>query len=277
VKAKVLSFVRTLPNSPLEDQRRAVTAYATTHGLLPLKEHAGDDLEHALVVLTAGDHLILPTLRVIKAARLIDVARLLGGLISRGVHLHILSERWVVNTPETARIFLQAMAAIEGFEEDHRESIRVALAWRKERGLPIGGPPPVGWAKFGKGSASRLVPCPESRKRAYSIVELHDKHGFSFENIPSMLRRCGLQAPTTKHKRKNPAKEMSHEACRQHYHAAKRGFPLPNGVRQHLFGFEPERWRSWGIEYTPGNVRPARRAPSGPSWRLPPLVGLGGR
>ncbi len=85
----------------------------------------------------------------------------------------------------------------------------------------------------------------------------------AWETIPGLLRRKGyhrkdLQSSTGGFQRKSPVDEVSVACAQRLYEAAKDGFPLHNGGRQHCFPWEPKLWREWGVAYSEfsGDERP---------------------
>ncbi|MBW3600886.1 MAG: recombinase family protein [Planctomycetes bacterium] len=203
-------------------------------------------------VVRPGDHIVIHHLN--RPFRSIaEASDTLKKLLASNITLHILDMQLDLSTPNGRLLFHLLASVDEWVREMIRENTRNALDWKRRRGLPYNGRPPIGWKKVGEKHESRYVPNPHQRSGGYFVVECRDKHNIPWEVIPSLLRRKRWKRSDLQYAggfpRKNPADEISVTAARNLYAAAKAGFPLANGGRKHCFDWEPGVWKSWGIAY----------------------------
>jgi putative DNA-invertase from lambdoid prophage Rac len=196
-------------------------------------------------VVQPGDHIIVAKLD--RAFRsVVDANQTIEKLLNSQITLHIVNLAIDLSTSH-GRFFFRILVDVAQLEREMiSERTSEALQWKRKRGLPTGGPRPIGWIKQGKGKDSRWLPDKEARKAAYLVLEMRAK-GLEWWEIPNQLRKLGVVS-TVKNKMAG-LKQVSQATAFKWMDSAKDGFPLPNGHRQHCFPWEPQLWRSWGIDY----------------------------
>ena len=97
--------------------------------------------------------------------------------------------------------------------------------YRKRQGMPAGGKCPIGWElihfKVNGRRQAHFVPDAGGRRVAQAILEHHDRWGGAFEQTAYWFNAQKIFRPDGRRWRRT--------AIFNWYHAAKDGFPLPNG------------------------------------------------
>lgn len=196
-----------------------------------------------------GDHILVAVHdRPFRSMK--DAMNTIEHLTSNDIKVHFLNLNLDLSDPMGMAMFQVVMAFAQLERGMISKRTKEALAWKRGRGLPTCSAVPVGWSKVGVKRDSRFVPSEKNRAICYMVVELRDKEKKTFHEISIILRRRGVFYSRSKMGRRiNPVDEISLPTVKSLYRAAKNGFPLPNGARQHVFHWEPALWRKWGIDY----------------------------
>jgi DNA invertase Pin-like site-specific DNA recombinase len=133
-----------------------------------------------------GDHIVIAKLdRAFR--RTLDGLTILEMLEAKGVFFHCVQQKVDTFTAQGRAILTVLLAFAELEREQAAERTREALAVKRERGLPIGGAPPLGWKKVGRGKESRYVPDERERDQAYTIAGFRAA-GWSYDKIVQAMR-----------------------------------------------------------------------------------------
>jgi DNA invertase Pin-like site-specific DNA recombinase len=133
-----------------------------------------------------------------------------------------------IDTSAPRGLVLSLAAMMKALRQRERRRTKEEFDYRKTQGMPAGGRAPIGWeivrAKLDGNNRAYFVPAHGARRLAMFIVEHYDRWGGTFEQTAYWLNAQKFHRPDGKKWRKT--------AVHNWYHAAKGGFPLPNGRRE---------------------------------------------
>ncbi len=147
---------------------------------------------------------------------------------SRGIRLVLIQMKVDTGTP-AGRAVMGFLAVIAQWEREMiGERVKLTIASRRKRGLPVGGVHPhYGYRRVGPAGERRWAPWPEQRALGVQIVAWMDG-GWTVDQIYQHLVLAGVDNPNT-------GEEISRSACWRYYHWEKElqsleklnGGPLP--------------------------------------------------
>jgi hypothetical protein len=137
-----------------------------------------------------------------------------------------------IDTGAPHELLLPITATMKSLRQRERRRTKEVFEQRKRQGIPAGGKTPIGWeivrADMDGKDRAYFVPHPAARRVAQFIVEHHDKWASSkcgsFEQTAHWLNAQRILRPD--------GRPWRTSAVFNWYHAAKAGFPLPNGRRE---------------------------------------------
>jgi len=145
-----------------------------------------------------------------------------------GFRLIVLAPGVDTGTPQELLSPSSLPAMMKSLRQLERRRTKEEFAYRRGNGMPAGGKCPIGWQMV-RASVQGLdrayfVPDPGARRVAQFIAEHYDRWGGTFEQTAYWLNAQKIFRPDGRRWRRT--------AIFNWYHAAKDGFPLPNGRRE---------------------------------------------
>jgi len=150
-------------------------------------------------------------------------------------HVHRVGSRLLIldyglDTSAPEELLLPIAGMMKALKGRERRRTKEAFEHRKQLGMPAGGKAPIGWeivrANLDGIDRAYFVPHYGARRLAQFIVEHYERWRGTFEQTAYRLNAQKVVRPDGKPWRRT--------AVFNWYHAAKRGFPLPNGRRKAL-------------------------------------------
>jgi hypothetical protein len=133
-----------------------------------------------------------------------------------------------IDTFEPHELLLPLTATMRSLRQRERRRTKEEFEFRKRQGMPAGGKCPIGWevvrADLDGKDRAYFVPDNGARRVAQFIVEHYDSWDRTFEQTAYWLNAQKIYHPDGRPWRRT--------AVMNWYHAAKGGFPLPNGRRE---------------------------------------------
>lgn len=222
-----------------EAQRGAVEAYAKAYLQCEQLEEwlydpavsGGDSMferpegRRLWALVQPGDHIVIAKLdRAFR--RTLDGLTILEMLEAKGVFFHCVQQKVDTFSAQGRAILTVLLAFAQLEREQAAERTREALAVKRDKGLPIGGPPPMGWKKVGRGKDSRYIPDQPERDQAYTIAGFRAA-GWSYDRIVEEMR--GTRR-TSGHEWNRNTVRMAVKAVARQFPKSRKASPPPASI-----------------------------------------------